>query len=119
MSELAQLHAEWVAAGRPLPLEVSRSRYDDTTVSWEVLYPETPWDGNGGRSTPIAEFPTWQEANEWAVTEARKSTRSDDNRRTLGPKTEYQQARADAWEAHKAGTGPHPYTTDHERLALR
>lgn len=118
MFDLDEFRDAWIAAGRPLPLEVSRSGYDDTTVSWEVLYTDSPWDGNTGGSTPIAEFSTWQEAQEWAVAESAKSHRTDDNRRTLGPMTHYQQALADAWEAYAAGTGPHPYTTEHERRAL-
>lgn len=97
--ELFKFRADWLIANRPLPLEVSRSRYDDVTRSWEVLCTETPWDGNGGCSTPIAEFTDWDEAQGWATAEARKSTRHDDSRRTLGPKTEGQQAHLDLWEA--------------------
>ncbi len=60
----------------------------------------------------------WAEAQEWALAEARKSTRRDDSRSIIGPRTRYQQAHFDAWEAYAAGTGPHPFTTDRERLAL-
>jgi len=117
--ELSILYDGWVNAGRPLPLEVSRSRYDDTTVSWEVLYTDSPWDGNSGCSTPIGEFPTWPMAQAWAEVQARTSTSTADSRCTLGPQTEYQQAHVEAWEAFSAGTGPHPFTTEHERWRLQ
>jgi hypothetical protein len=110
---------QWIVEGRPIPLEVVRSAYDDTTVSWEVMYTDSPWNGNGGSSMPIAEFTSWREAHDWASREAHKSTRTDDSRRTLGPMTHWQQAHHDAWEAYNAGTGPHPFTTDHERIGLR
>lgn len=111
--ELAAEFEQWVTLGRPLPLEVTRSRYDDNTLSWEVLYTDTPWDGNGGCSTPIAEFTTWQEAQDWAVLEARKSRMTADNRRTLGPMTEEQQWRHDAWASWRAFEGEHPYRIEH------
>lgn len=57
--------AQWEAAGRPLPLQVSRSRYDDSIVSWEVLWGETP-----NCDSPIAEFTTWDEALRWAIENA-------------------------------------------------
>jgi len=116
---LLEYRAQWVAAERPLPLEVTLSRYDDITVSWEVLYIDSPFDGNSGCSTPIAEFTTWDEAQSWAVSQARLSTRRDDNRRTLGPMTASQQAHHDAWAACSAGAGPHPYTKEWEWLSLR
>ena len=71
---IAHCRASWVAAGRPTPLEVSRSDYGDGVVSWEVLWYDTLWDGNWGSATPIAEFTTWWEANDWAQREAAKST---------------------------------------------
>lgn len=51
-----------------LPLYVLRSRYDERTVSWEVLYDETPTS-----QLPIAEFDTWAEAQAWAGRQARIS----------------------------------------------
>ncbi len=110
--------AEWITAGRPLPLEVSRSRYDDDIVSWEVLYWESQDVDGTGCQTPIAEFTTWREAQDWALAEARLSKLTSNYSRKLGPLTQYQWAHRDAWAAYQAGTGPHPYTTDHERLAL-
>jgi hypothetical protein len=52
-----QYWGEWIHAGQPLPLVVSRSRYDDVTVSWEVLWEDRKWCWS-----PIAEFPTWEGA---------------------------------------------------------
>lgn len=60
----------WISTGNYGRLEVSRSRYDDTTVSWEVYWPET-----GFCDVPIAEFTTWQEAQDWAVANARQRER--------------------------------------------
>lgn len=53
--------ATWM--GDPtLPLEVSRARYENPMpLSWEVISRETPTCG-----VPIAEFTTWEEAQEWA-----------------------------------------------------
>jgi hypothetical protein len=118
MSEIDDFRRGWVDSGRPLPLEVRRSDYDEETVSWEVLYTNSPWDGNSGCSAPIAEFGTWGEAQAWAARESAVSKCTYDSRVALGPMTRYQQAHADAWEAFGRGEGPHPYTTDHERLAL-
>lgn len=114
--DLVSAHADWIAAGRPIPLEVSLSRYDDVTLSWEVLYIDTPWNGYGGCSTPIAEFTTWQEAQDYATAQAATSPMRCYSRETLGPITEYESARRDAWAAYEAGTGPHPFTTDLERM---
>ena len=45
-----------------LPLKVSRARYEDPMpLSWEVTARETPTCG-----VSIAEFTTWEEAQEWA-----------------------------------------------------
>lgn len=101
--------AEYLAAGRPLPLEVSRSCYDADVRSWEVLYTSIPWNGSSGCSDPIAEFTSWREAQDWAVLEARKSTSLGDSRRTLGPPTREQSRHQAAWDAYTAGTGPHPH----------
>ena len=61
---------EWIEAGRPLPLVVSRARYDTPFPrSWEVLYYDTP---EGGQA-PIAEFTEWQEAQNWAARMARQA----------------------------------------------
>ena len=114
-AELLEERTAWILAGRPIPLEVCSSGYDDDTVSWEVLYTETPWDGNSGSSAPIAEFTTWQEAQDWAVLEARKSTMHADSRRTLGPMTDEQQWRHDAWEAWSRFEGEHPFRLEHLR----
>lgn len=53
--------ATWL--GDPtLPLGVSRARYKDPMpISWEVMARETPTC-----DVPIAEFTTWEEAQEWA-----------------------------------------------------
>lgn len=53
--------ATWL--GDPaLPLGVSRARYEDPMpLSWEVTARETPTCG-----VSIAEFTTWEEAQEWA-----------------------------------------------------
>jgi hypothetical protein len=112
-SELDRLYSEYVTDGRSLPLEVVRSRYDDVTTSWEVMYTDSPWDGNGGSSSPIAEFTSWHEAQHWAVLEARKSKSQADSRETLGPKTEQQQWRDDVWDSYHAGVGVHPYEIEH------
>ncbi|WP_434315853.1 hypothetical protein [Leifsonia sp. P73] len=66
--------AEWVEAGRPTPLRVERSAYDETTVSWEVMWHDSLWDGKSGCASPIAEFTTWQEAQDWAQNQALLST---------------------------------------------
>lgn len=117
---LAEARAQWIAAGRPLPLEVSRAKYDlPFPRSWEVLYIDSVYNGNSGSSTPIAEFTEWSEAQEWALAEARKSTRRDDQRLFVGPKTHLQQVRADAWDAYEAGTGPHPFTLERSWWELR
>ena len=112
-SELGKIYKRYVTDGRPLPLEVTSSGYDDVTKSWEVMYTSSPFNGTSGCSSPIAEFTSWQEAQNWAVIEARKSTSHADSRETLGPKTEQQQWRADVWEAYEAGTGEHPYELEH------
>ena len=53
--------ATWLA-DPTLPLGVSRARYENPMPrSWEVLAWETPTC-----DVPIAEFTTWEEAQEWA-----------------------------------------------------
>ena len=45
-----------------LPLEVNRARYENPMpLSWEVMARDTPTC-----DVPIAEFTTWEEAQEWA-----------------------------------------------------
>lgn len=72
--EIDKHRADWVAAGRPFPIEVSRSGYDDDVVSWEVLWHASLWDGRSGFDAPIAEFDTWREAQDWAANEATTAT---------------------------------------------
>jgi len=112
-SELDRLYDEYVATGRSLPLEVVCPSAPGERRSWEVMYTDKPWDGKGGSSLPIAEFTSWQEAQNWAVVEARKSTSQADSRETLGPMTEQQQWRDDVWDAYYAGTGVHPFEIEH------
>ena len=79
-------YAEYLDAGRPMPLTVLNE--PDQTFPWEVHYDETP-----ACSVPIAEFPTWEEAIEWAFAEV-----------ALSEQTPEQTARrraliADPWDA--------------------
>lgn len=72
---IEQVYREaWIEAGCPMPLSVSRSAYDDDIVSWEVLWHESLWNGHSGCDVPIAEFTTWQEAQDWAQRQAARST---------------------------------------------
>lgn len=74
--EYDEYRAAWIAAGRPLPLEVS-SNHDNPEPGmrlWEVLWHERVWDGYGGCDSPIAGFTTWEEAQEWAALAASTST---------------------------------------------
>lgn len=63
-----EMRETWIERGRPLPLVVSRSGYDDDIVSWEVLFHEAIYC-----EAPIAEFSTFVEATWWAHSEASKS----------------------------------------------
>lgn len=71
-AQVLSYREEWIRAGSPVPLVVSRSRYDDETRSWEVSWHERLWDGKGGSSAPIAEFDNWDEAQAWAQRAARE-----------------------------------------------
>lgn len=70
---IARYRAQWAFEGCPVPLAVSRSRYDDITVSWEVMWHDSLWNGRTGCASPIAEFTTWREAQDWAQAEASMS----------------------------------------------
>lgn len=53
---------EWLKAGRPTPLVVSKARYEIGLTSWEVLWRESP-----NSCTPIAEYETHAEALAGAI----------------------------------------------------
>lgn len=76
-----------------------------------------PTTGSGCMA-PIAEFTTWREAQDWAAGVAAASPVLYRRDCRFGPLTRYRQAHVDAWAAYEAGTGPHPFTTERERLAL-
>ncbi len=66
-----QYRQEWVDAGAPLPIAVAYDpAYEDHPARWQVAWHDSLWDGRSRCSSPIAEFTTWREAQDWAMWEA-------------------------------------------------